>query len=166
MLTNGREVRNNRTMKQLVIIEPMTEADLEAVAAIEQASFQDPWPLQSFCNELQNNRLAIYFVARSEDLVIAYLGAWIIIDEIHITTMAVAEPYRRRGIGDRLINVLSEKAQLSGAHCLTLEVRPSNTAARCFYEKLGFVILGRRKRYYRNEDALIMTKEIEMQTRY
>ena len=149
-----------------MIIEPMTETDLEAVAAIEQASFQDPWPLKSFCNELQNNRLAVYFVARSEDLVIAYIGAWIIIDEGHITTMAVAEPYRRRGIAGRLINALIEKAQQRGAHCLTLEVRPSNTAARCFYEKLGFAILGRRKRYYKNEDALIMTKEIEMHTHY
>lgn len=145
-----------------MIVEPMTEADLEAVAAIEQASFQDPWPLQSFCNELQNNRLAIYFVARSEDLVIAYIGAWIIIDEAHITTMAVVESYRRRGIANRLINALIEKTQQSGAHCLTLEVRPSNTAACCFYEKLGFITLGRRKRYYRNEDALIMTKEIEL----
>ena len=137
----------------------MCAEDLEAVAAIEQASFYDPWSLQSFQTELEQNTLAVYYVARSEDTVIAYIGAWIIIDEVHITTLAVTETYRRRGIASRLIKALVEKARQSGAQCLTLEVRPSNTTARSFYEKLGFAEFGRRKRYYSNEDALIMTKE-------
>jgi len=145
-------------MNQPEIIEPMTEEDLEAVAAIEASSFRDPWPLQSFQTELRHNRHAVYYVIRADGLVIAYIGAWIIIDEVHITTLAVADPYRRRGIATRLIKALLEKARQKGALCLTLEVRPSNTNARCFYEKLGFKVLGRRKRYYCDEDALIMTK--------
>jgi len=145
-------------MNQPEIIEPMTEEDLETVAAIEESSFRDPWPLQSFQTELRHNRHAVYYVVRAEGRVIAYIGAWIIIDEVHITTLAVAEPYRRRGIATLLVKALVEKARQRGAHCLTLEVRPSNTNARCFYEKLGFKVLGRRKRYYCDEDALIMTK--------
>jgi len=146
-------------MDETVIIDLMKEEDLEAVAAIEADSFQDPWPLQSFQTELQCNRLAVYYVARCEGAVIAYIGAWVIIDEVHITTLAVEEAYRRRGIAARLIDTLIEKARQSEARCLTLEVRPSNTNARCFYDRLGFKELGRRKRYYSDEDALIMTKE-------
>lgn len=140
-------------------IEIMTEEDLEAVAAIEKASFNDPWSLQSFQTELEQNSLAVYYVAHSEGIVIAYIGAWIVFDEVHITTLAVTEQYRRRGIATRLVETLTVKARQSGAQCLTLEVRPSNTTARYFYEKLGFAEFGRRKRYYNNEDALIMTKE-------
>jgi len=146
-------------MDETIKIESMEEDDLKAVAAIEAASFPDPWPLQSFQTELQCNRLAVYYVARFEDAVIAYIGAWIIIDEVHITTLAVEETYRRRCIATRLIDTLIEKARQSGARCLTLEVRPSNTNARCFYDRLGFKELGRRKRYYSDEDALIMTRE-------
>lgn len=145
--------------KLLYDIEKMTEADIEAVAAIEQASFTDPWSIQSFQTELRQNRLATYYVARLAGEVIAYIGAWMIIDEAHITTLAVAEPYRSRGIATDLLETLIAKARDEEIQCLTLEVRPSNTGARIFYEKKGFRILGRRKRYYRDEDALIMTKE-------
>ncbi len=145
--------------KLLYDIEKMTEADIEAVAAIEQASFKDPWSIKSFQTELRQNRLAIYYVARLEGEIIAYIGAWLIIDEAHITTLAVAEPYRSRGIATDLLKTLIAKARNEEIQCLTLEVRPSNTGARVFYEKQGFRILGRRKRYYRDEDALIMTKD-------
>jgi [ribosomal protein S18]-alanine N-acetyltransferase len=136
----------------------MNEEDLAAVAAIENASFSDPWPLSSFSNELFYNRLAVYYVARLEGEVIAYIGSWFVLDEVHITTLAVTEAYRRRGIASRLVEALLEKARSEKAHCLTLEVRPSNTAARSFYEKLGLTVYGRRKRYYSDEDALIMTR--------
>jgi len=146
-------------MEQPVLIEPLKEEDIEAVAAIEAASFPDPWPLESFRTEIAQNSLAVYYVARDENQIIAYIGAWIIIDEVHITTLAVAEPYRRRGIASRLIDTLADEARHKGARIITLEVRPSNTKARIFYEKLGFKELGLRKRYYSDEDALIMTRE-------
>jgi len=140
-------------------IEPMGEEDIVVVAAIEKVSFSDPWPLEAFQNELFNNQLAAYYVARLKDRVIAYIGAWLVLDEVHITTLAVEESFRRRGIASRLVEALIEKARAGGARFLTLEVRPSNKAALCFYEKFGFSVLGRRKRYYIDEDALIMTKE-------
>jgi [ribosomal protein S18]-alanine N-acetyltransferase len=143
-----------------ITIEPMKLKDLEAVAAIENVSFQDPWPLRSFLTELQENRLAVYLIARNEEgEVIGYLGAWIIIDEVHITTLAVTAPYRRQGVASRLVDALLQDSRMQEGRVLTLEVRPSNTAARRFYEKLGLKIYGRRKRYYSDEDALIMSRE-------
>ena len=143
-----------------VTIEPMKLKDLEAVTAIESASFHDPWPLRSFLTELQENRLAVYLIARNEaGEVIGYIGAWIIIDEVHITTLAVTMPYRRQGVASRLVDTLLHDNRMQDGRVLTLEVRPSNTAARRFYEKLGLKIHGRRKRYYSNEDALIMSRE-------
>jgi [ribosomal protein S18]-alanine N-acetyltransferase len=140
-------------------VEEMRLEDIEAVAAIEKASFEDPWSIESFKTELEQNRLALYYVARHANEIVAYIGAWQVIDEIHITTLAVAAPYRRRGIAGMLLKTLIEKVRPDGVRCLTLEVRPSNNSARSFYEKYGFRVLGRRKRYYHNEDALIMTRE-------
>lgn len=140
-------------------IEEMRLEDIEAVAAIENASFEDPWSKESFKTELEQNRLALYYVARQAGEIVAYIGAWKVIDEVHITTLAVAAPYRRRGIAGILLKTLIEKVRPEGGRCLTLEVRPSNSSARSFYEKYGFRILGRRKRYYHDEDALIMTRE-------
>ncbi|HED24031.1 MAG TPA: GNAT family N-acetyltransferase [Firmicutes bacterium] len=81
-----------------------------------------------------------------------------IIDEVHITTLAVAEPYRRRGIATRLLQALIQGVGSHRPRSFTLEVRPSNTAARRFYEKQGFAVCGRRLHYYSDEDALIMTR--------
>jgi len=146
-------------MTLTLTIKPMTEEDLPAVVAIEQASFSDPWYLQSFRSELLNNRRALYLTAYCRDQLIAYIGAWVVVDEVHITTLAVEKEYRRQGVASRLLEVLIEKALPMGARRLTLEVRPSNSEAIGFYEKWGFTVQGRRKSYYYDEDALIMTKE-------
>lgn len=145
-----------------LFIEPMREADIPVVAAIETVSFKDPWPLESFANELQSNDKAIYLVARHSPggEVIAYIGAWQVLDEVHITTLAVAEEHRRSGVASRLVETLLDITSEKGTRFVTLEVRPSNKAARRFYEKHGFRILGQRKRYYVDEDALIMTREL------
>ncbi len=145
-------------MDLALTIEPMTHADLQAVTAIERESFRDPWSLHSFQTEIETNRLALYLVGRIKDEVVAYIGAWIVLKEIHITTLAVSKSWRRRGIASQMVGALVEMTGPRGAACLTLEVRPSNTAARQFYEKLGFAVMGRRRHYYADEDALIMTK--------
>jgi len=145
-----------------LVIEPMGEEHVPDVAAIETASFSDPWPLESFQSELHNNCRAFYLVARCspEEEIVGYIGAWQVLDEVHITTLAVAEKYRRHGIASRLVETLLAAAAKKGTRFITLEVRPSNMAARKFYEKFGFNTLGRRKRYYSDEDALIMTREL------
>ena len=138
----------------------MTIEDVQAVAAIEQTSFKDPWPAQYFITELLSNKLCLYLVARYNSQIIAYIGAWQIFEEIHITTLAVIDSFRHHGIASSLLKELIERTVPLGAHLVTLEVRPSNTSARCFYEKQGFVACGYRKKYYKDEDAIIMTKQL------
>jgi len=136
----------------------MTLEHLEAVAAIEKASFKEPWSIHSFRAEIETNRLAIYLVACLDHRVTGYIGAWVVINEVHITTLAVHPEQRRQGVASNLIGALMEMTGPRGAGCLTLEVRPSNSAAINFYKKCGFQVLGCRKNYYVDEDALIMSK--------
>jgi [ribosomal protein S18]-alanine N-acetyltransferase len=155
------QIADYKMLNDLVYtIDKMTLEDAEAVAAIERASFKDPWPVQYFITELISNRLASYLVARYNEQVIAYIGAWIIFDEIHITTLAVAEDRRNHGIATCLLAQLIHDLKLHSAECITLEVRPSNSAARSFYEKQGFKACGNRRKYYKDEDAIIMTKQL------
>ena len=142
-------------------VEPMTLRDLPEVQAIEQESFTTPWPPNAYRTELETNRLAHYLVARAEHRVVGFAGIWLMVDEAHITTFAVAPGWRRRGIGERLLVALLDLAVERRANDATLEVRLSNLAARRLYEKYGFRPVGLRPRYYsdNNEDALIMTTE-------
>ncbi|NLA26055.1 MAG: ribosomal protein S18-alanine N-acetyltransferase [Firmicutes bacterium] len=136
----------------------MTLKDLAAVARIEQSSFENPWSPESFRTELLRNDMAHYIVARLGEKVVGYGGIWIIYDEAHLTTLAVQEPYRRSGIGAALLKTLVAKSNDLGARRISLEVRPSNHAARTLYEKYGFAVKGVRKHYYFDEDGLVMFK--------
>ena len=144
-----------------VRIEPMTLGDLERVHAIERASFFPTWPDDAYRTELTTNKLATYFVARLEDVVIGFAGIWLMVDEAHVTTFAVDPAWRRRGVGERLLLALLDVSVARRAREATLEVRLSNMAARRLYEKYGFRPVGIRPRYYSDngEDALIMTTD-------
>ena len=111
-----------------------------------------------------NNNLAKYYCAKDDNNnIVAYAGTWHIIDEGHITTIAVKKSHLRKHIGESLIVKILEDCYNEGVKYLTLEVRTSNTAAIGLYSKYGFNSLGTRKGYYQdnNEDALIMwTKNI------
>lgn len=139
-------------------VRPMAAEDLEQVAALERQCFSTPWSPKAFEEELENE-LALYFVAAEGALICGYIGFWKIVDEGHITNVAVLEEYRGRGIGGMLLAQAVETARTAGLKLLTLEVRRSNMPAIALYKKVGFVELGFRKRYYRapEEDALIMT---------
>jgi len=136
----------------------MTLEDVDAVFELERLAFPTPWPRDAFVNELTINQNAKYVVALSDGQVAAYCGMWIVLDEAHITNIAVHPSFRGRKIGERLMRQMMGLAYLLGARSMTLEVRPSNTAARNMYAKLGFAEHGRRKQYYsdNNEDAIIM----------
>jgi len=142
-----------------VAVEPMSVDDIPAVHEIERASFTAPWPTYAFRQELEANRLARYVVARDGEGVVGYAGLWLMVDEAHITTFAVAPDRRRQGVGEHLLLELLRIAESVGAAVATLEVRVSNLPARRLYEKYGFRPVGVRPRYYtdNNEDALIMT---------
>ena len=136
----------------------MTVADVERVHEIELATFKTPWSLQSFRDEMEKNACARYLVAEEDGRIVAYGGAWMILEEGHITNIAVDEAYRGRGIGKALLAALMQYAANLGVQYLTLEVRKSNAVARGLYESFGFQPLGVRKRYYEDngEDALLM----------
>ena len=142
-------------------IEPMTDADIPAVHAIERASFSVPWPDDAYRNELATNRLASYVVARADDAVVGFAGLWVMVDEAHVTTFAVDPRWRRRGVGERMLLALFDISLARHAREATLEVRLSNMPARRLYEKYGFRPVGIRPRYYSDngEDALIMTTD-------
>jgi ribosomal-protein-alanine N-acetyltransferase len=144
-----------------VVIAPMLIGDVDAVQAIELASFSAPWPPNAYLTELQTNRLAHYMVVRVGQTVVGYAGLWLMVDEAHITTFAIHPDWRRRHLGERLLLALLDISLERRAAEATLEVRLSNLPARRLYERFGFRPVGIRPRYYtdNNEDALIMTTE-------
>lgn len=136
----------------------MTMQDVGAVAELERLSFTTPWPHDAFVNELTKNPNARYVVVVHQNRIVAYCGMWIVIDEAHITNVAVHPLFRGKKIGLGLMIKMMTVARTFGAKSMTLEVRPSNTVARSMYIKLGFKEHGVRKGYYsdNNEDAIIM----------
>ncbi len=144
-----------------VTIRRMQLRDVPEVAEIEKATFARPWSAESFRQELERNAAARYLIAEKDGRVIGYAGAWIILDESHITNIAVAEAERGNGIGRKLTKALLEYLSNLGACYATLEVRVSNIRAQNLYRNLGFVSVGKRKRYYEDngEDAYLMVCE-------
>ena len=145
-----------------IFITPMTKDDIEDVVAIEAEAYgEHHWSKSSFYEELNNN-LAKYYIAKtSTGETVAYAGTWHIIDEGHITTIAVKKDYMRKHIGEAIIVKIIEDCYEAKIKYLTLEVRVSNAPAIGLYTKYGFNSLGTRKGYYQdnNEDALIMWTE-------
>ncbi|MFZ5591519.1 MAG: ribosomal protein S18-alanine N-acetyltransferase [Bacillota bacterium] len=135
---------------------------LEQVLEIERLSFPIPWSRQAFEFELTRNDFAFYLVLMDADRVVGYAGMWVVIDEGHITNVAVHPDWRGRGLGRRLLQELIRQAKQKGVLRMTLEVRQSNQVARRLYSTLGFVEGGRRRKYYsdNNEDAIIMWLEL------
>lgn len=141
-----------------LMVRRMTLEDVPQVHAIELATFPTPWSEQSFIDEMTKNVCARYMVAEEDGEVIAYAGAWMVMDEGHITNIAVAEKHRGKGVGRAVTEALKQYAANLGVDYMMLEVRRSNLVAQSMYKKLGFIELGYRKRYYEDngEDALLM----------
>jgi ribosomal-protein-alanine N-acetyltransferase len=127
------------------------------VLRIEQEVNSAPWSERSFRNELDHPH-GIFRVALLQGQPVGYGGVWLLVDEAHITTVAIDETVRRNGIGRQLVVNLLLEAKEAGMLCATLEVRASNAPAVELYEKLGFQVSTRRKHYYpdNKEDALVM----------
>ena len=144
-----------------IVVDRMTVDDLLAVHVIERESFSTPWPEHAYRQEIEQNSLAHYIVARYGNAIVGFAGIWLLVDEAHITSFATRTAWRRQGIGERLLVALIDLALARGAKEATLEVRPSNIPAKRLYEKYGFKVVGVRPRYYsdNNEDALIMTTD-------
>ncbi len=166
------------------VVEPMRVEQLDQVRRIERACFPTPWPQNTYRREIEKNERAHYLVVRTTSDaaqgpqrqfplsifpfgrsgprdVVGYCGVWVMLDEAHITTIAVDPDYRRLGLGQLLIIQMARIALQARATRMTLEVRMSNEHAQALYRKYGFSDGGVRPRYYSDdfEDALIMRSE-------
>lgn len=142
-------------------IRRMTLDDIEQVVAIDRVSFSLPWPERSFRFELTDNPSSRCWVADVDGRIAGVIVAWLLVDEVHIATLATHPEFRRQGIAQALLlHVLKHGAQ-EGALSSFLEVRAGNLAAQAMYRKFGYEETGRRPRYYKDngEDAILMTLE-------
>ena len=145
-------------------IRKMMFHDIDQVTEVEKLSFPSPWPRSTFEVELRDNLFAHYFVVVQGETIVGYAGMWMILDEAHVTNIAVHPDYRGLNFGKRLVRELIVQAFKLGANRITLEVRVSNSVARKLYKDLGFYEAGIRKGYYsdNNEDAVVMWKDIKI----
>lgn len=143
-------------------IRGMGEADLPVVLEIDQLSFPVPWSERTYRSELSDLRASNLHVAEvNQDgrrRIVGYIGYWFIMDEAHISTLAVHPEFRQMGIGEHMLRTALDETLEKGILVVTLEVRKSNDAAIRLYQKFGFEVIGTRSRYYRDnsEDAHIM----------
>lgn len=141
-----------------IIVRKMAEEDIDGVLEIENEAFTTPWSRESFRTEIRENLLAYYLVAVVDEKIVGYGGIWLILNEGHITNIAVKEEYKGNGIGNHLVEGLICYCMKYEILNMTLEVRESNIVAQNLYKKYDFVDCGRRPKYYADdgEDAIIM----------
>lgn len=144
-----------------LIIRKAEERDILAIEFLEKQCFSMPWSYDSLSYDILENNLSFYIVAEIDGTICGYAGIWNVVDEGHITNVAVAPMFRRKHIGSALMDVLIGTCEAEGILRITLEVRESNEAARRLYEQKGFRKAGLRKGYYEDnhEDAVIMWRE-------
>ena len=144
-----------------MIIRKMNLGDVSAIAELEKLCFSDPWSENSIASEIENP-LSYWLVAEVDGVVVGYVGSQSVLDAADMMNLAVSPDYRRKGIGQALVNALVDYLQENNVIALLLEVRVSNAPAIALYESLGFEQVGRRPQYYHNprEDAFILRKEL------
>lgn len=140
-----------------ISIDFMKEEDIDAVLDISSLSFSICWSKNSYMEEL-TNPIARYLVAKIDNKIVGFVGTWIVLDESHITNIAVHPNFRKQSVASKLLEELLKYCKSQGCIAYTLEVRSSNKAAKSLYEKYNFKQDGVRKGYYEDnkEDAVIM----------
>jgi ribosomal-protein-alanine N-acetyltransferase len=144
-----------------LFIRKMTLEDIPAVVELDQISFSLPWPERSFRFELTDNTASRCWVAEVDGRLAGMVVGWMLVDEMHIATIATHPDFRRQGIARALLSHTLSHAIDEGAQSSFLEVRESNLAAQEMYRQFGYQATGRRRRYYRDndEDAILMNLE-------
>lgn len=137
-------------------IRAMRRRDIPAVAGLEREIYDEPWSPRVFFDELALDTRAYIVATDSDGAIVGYAGILVVETDAHITTIAVAPEARGQRLGKRLMLSLVDRALDAGARHLTLEVRVSNSSAQALYDAFGFTPVGRRKNYYKTEDALVM----------
>lgn len=147
------------TSGQPTIEQVRSSEDLDRVAALEAMCFTNPWTREMLEHELQHSQVARVYALRDETGgIAAFCTCWIVLDELHINTIAVAPTRRREGLATRLMRHVMQEAARDGGKRATLEVRASNTPARRLYSMLGFIETAVRPRYYTQpeEDGIVL----------
>lgn len=150
-------------MSQTLSFRYMEDKDLDEIMELEHQCFTVPWSRDAFYNELHQNKFASYIVLEEAGRIIGYCGAWLVIDEAHITNVAILPDFRGRGLGEAIMQKMIDQCKENQIERMTLEVRESNTVAQSLYRKLGFQDGAIRKNYYSDnqEDAIVMWVDIE-----
>lgn len=144
-----------------MIIRDMVPQDIKDILVIETLCFSVPWSEAAFLDELLTNAVAKYLVVEYDNHAIGYVGVWRILDEGHITNIAIHPSFQRKGIACELLKALIQDLEDENITKMTLEVRASNKPAINLYHEFGFKKAGIRKGYYEDnkEDAIIMWRE-------
>lgn len=149
--------------------EKLKSSDAPEIYEIEKISFSEPHSLASVTASIMNPACEFWVLRDAPDAgsdgvktekIAGFIEFWLMYDEAHVIDIAVRPEYRRRGLGGRLMDFLVEKSVEAGAKKIFLEVRPSNAGAISLYRRAGFIDAGRRVKYYKDEDALIMTRDV------
>lgn len=136
-----------------------SDEDLAAVESLQRGSFAEAWGRDAFSHDPRREGVGrIYLMRAPTGEPVAYCACWLIVDELHVNSLAVAASWRRQGLATDLWQAVMLDAMRDGARSATLEVRESNQAARALYERLGFRVEAVRRNYYQGprEDALIL----------
>jgi ribosomal-protein-alanine N-acetyltransferase len=144
------------------LLRPMEPSDLSAAMELDALCLPKPWSEAVWREEL-GSPFGLYLVLEEGGGIFGQIGVRHVLDELHITTLAIRPERRRRGYARTLLR--AALAAFPEARRVHLEVRPSNAAARALYEALGFERTGLRRRYYGDEDALLMTLDLAEEPR-
>lgn len=139
--------------------------DVATVCQLEKAIFPTPWTKEGFLYKLDNNQFNLSLVGLLDGKVISYAVSFFILDELHVSNIAVKREFRRRKIGETLLWISMQVGWEMGTQLVHLEVRKSNLQAIALYKKYQFEIVGIRKGYYQNEneDALLMSRNLTLE---
>lgn len=146
-----------------MLIRAMDIDDLDRIVELEQLLFTSSWNKSDFLYEILENQFSFNFVLENDDIIVGYVGVWLIYEQSQITTIGIDPHYQRRGYGTELMRAMIDLASQHGCEVMSLEVRVSNELAILLYESLGFEKQAIRKDYYQDnhEDAYLMIKRLE-----
>ena len=147
-----------------MFIRKMKEEDLHVIEEMENILFTSPWKYEDFLYEINENAFSHNYVVEDNNIIVGYVGLWIMYDQSQITTIGVHPNYQRRGIGQMMMDRMIEESINHECVTMSLEVRVSNSKAISLYEKNGFEKVALRKNYYEDnhEDAYLMIKQMEV----
>ena len=145
------------------VIQEMTGNDIDAVLELDLKCFSAPWNREIYEKEVNENDFAHYFIIKTDEKVIGYVGLWLVLEDAQVTNIAIAPEFRGYGIGEQLFGFALQFLLKQGAKQLSLEVRKSNEVAQNLYKKFGLQKGGVRKNYYpdNGEDAFVMWVKLQ-----